>query len=74
MHSQGVHSHSVSHLTSAYRLHASFSSTVEILLSRQKKAEVLKKMTDVAVRMSEEQLVELRADIKVNFLLLSALH
>jgi hypothetical protein len=38
---------------------------VEILLSRQKKAELLKKMTDVAVRMSEEQLVELRADIKV---------
>ncbi|KAL1767677.1 spermatogenesis-associated serine-rich protein 2 [Sigmodon hispidus] len=37
---------------------------MEILLSRQKKAEVLKKMTDVAVRMSEEQLVELRADIK----------
>ncbi|KAM9229264.1 spermatogenesis-associated serine-rich protein 2 isoform 3-T8 [Dugong dugon] len=37
---------------------------VEILLSRQKKAELLKKMTDVAVRMSEEQLVELRADIK----------
>uniref|UniRef100_A0A8C3YMV6 Spermatosis associated serine rich 2 n=1 Tax=Catagonus wagneri TaxID=51154 RepID=A0A8C3YMV6_9CETA len=36
----------------------------EILLSRQKKAELLKKMTDVAVRMSEEQLVELRADIK----------
>ncbi|NXX99698.1 SPAS2 protein, partial [Centropus bengalensis] len=31
---------------------------------RQKKAEALKKMTDVAVRMSEEQLVELRADIK----------
>ncbi|XP_037053700.1 spermatogenesis-associated serine-rich protein 2 [Peromyscus leucopus] len=40
------------------------SSAVEILLGRQKKAEVLKKMTDVAVRMSEEQLVELRADIK----------
>lgn len=37
---------------------------MEILLSRQKKAEFLKKMTDVAVRMSEEQLVELRADIK----------
>ncbi|ELV10868.1 Spermatogenesis-associated serine-rich protein 2 [Tupaia chinensis] len=37
---------------------------VEILLGRQKKAELLKKMTDVAVRMSEEQLVELRADIK----------
>uniref|UniRef100_A0A452DP34 Spermatogenesis associated serine rich 2 n=1 Tax=Capra hircus TaxID=9925 RepID=A0A452DP34_CAPHI len=37
---------------------------MEILLSRQNKAELLKKMTDVAVRMSEEQLVELRADIK----------
>ncbi|KAI4538392.1 hypothetical protein MG293_011795 [Ovis ammon polii] len=37
---------------------------MEILLSRQKKAELLKKMTDVAVRVSEEQLVELRADIK----------
>ncbi|XP_064330675.1 spermatogenesis-associated serine-rich protein 2 isoform X2 [Phalacrocorax carbo] len=37
---------------------------MEILVSRQKKAEALKKMTDVAVRMSEEQLVELRADIK----------
>ncbi|XP_053156204.1 spermatogenesis-associated serine-rich protein 2 isoform X2 [Hemicordylus capensis] len=37
---------------------------MEILGSRQKKAEALKKMTDVAVRMSEEQLVELRADIK----------
>lgn len=45
--------------------HALFASTVDILLSRQKKAELLKKMTDVAVRMSEEQLVELRADIKV---------
>lgn len=40
--------------------------SVEILGSRQKKAEALKKLTDVAVRMSEEQLVELRADIKVN--------
>ena len=38
---------------------------MEILPNRQKKAELLKKMTDVAVRMSEEQLVELRADIKV---------
>ncbi|KAM7237455.1 hypothetical protein CapIbe_011699 [Capra ibex] len=37
---------------------------MEILLSCQKKAELLKKMTDVAVRMSEEQLGELRADIK----------
>ncbi|XP_018429050.1 PREDICTED: spermatogenesis-associated serine-rich protein 2 isoform X2 [Nanorana parkeri] len=35
-----------------------------ILDSRQKKAEELKKLTDVAVRMSEEQLSELRADIK----------
>ncbi|XP_051016283.1 LOW QUALITY PROTEIN: spermatogenesis-associated serine-rich protein 2 [Acomys russatus] len=37
---------------------------MEILLSRQKKAELLKRMTDVAVRMSEGQLLELRADIK----------
>lgn len=37
---------------------------MEILASRQKKAEELKKQTDVAVRMSEEQLAELRADIK----------
>ncbi|KAE8626381.1 hypothetical protein XENTR_v10006612 [Xenopus tropicalis] len=37
---------------------------MEILDSRQKKAEELKKLTDVAVRMSEEQLAELRADIK----------
>nr|XP_033793959.1 spermatogenesis-associated serine-rich protein 2 isoform X2 [Geotrypetes seraphini] len=37
---------------------------MEILDSRQKKAEELKRMTDVAVRMSEEQLSELRADIK----------
>ncbi|XP_075301743.1 spermatogenesis-associated serine-rich protein 2 isoform X2 [Opisthocomus hoazin] len=37
---------------------------MEILVGRQKKAEALKKLTDVAVRMSEEQLVELRADIK----------
>ncbi|XP_063808748.1 spermatogenesis-associated serine-rich protein 2 isoform X2 [Pseudophryne corroboree] len=37
---------------------------MEILGSRQKKAEELKKLTDVAVRLSEEQLAELRADIK----------
>eukprot|EP00062_Callorhinchus_milii_P023554 gi/632982524/ref/XP_007908183.1/ PREDICTED: spermatogenesis-associated serine-rich protein 2 isoform X2 [Callorhinchus milii] len=37
---------------------------LEILDSRQKKAEGLKRMTDSAVRMSEEQLAELRADIK----------
>ncbi|XP_077153622.1 spermatogenesis-associated serine-rich protein 2 isoform X1 [Ranitomeya variabilis] len=37
---------------------------MEILDSRQKKAEELKKLTDVAVRMSDEQLAELRADIK----------
>uniref|UniRef100_A0A8C5P9S4 Spermatosis associated serine rich 2 n=1 Tax=Leptobrachium leishanense TaxID=445787 RepID=A0A8C5P9S4_9ANUR len=37
---------------------------MDILGSRQKKAEELKKLTDVAVRMSEEQLAELRADIK----------
>ena len=45
-----------------------------VLKKKSNEAEVLKKMTDVAVRRSEEQLVELRADIKVNFLLLSALH
>ncbi|XP_065510454.1 spermatogenesis-associated serine-rich protein 2 isoform X4 [Caloenas nicobarica] len=37
---------------------------MEILVGRQRKAEALKKLTDVAVRMSDEQLVELRADIK----------
>ncbi|XP_051865561.1 spermatogenesis-associated serine-rich protein 2 [Pristis pectinata] len=37
---------------------------LEILDSRQKRAETLKRMTDNAVRMSEEQLMELRADIK----------
>ncbi|XP_055976165.1 spermatogenesis-associated serine-rich protein 2 [Sorex fumeus] len=37
---------------------------MEILLGRQKKAELLKKMTDMSVQMSEEQLAELRADIK----------
>ncbi|XP_072927010.1 spermatogenesis-associated serine-rich protein 2-like [Hemitrygon akajei] len=37
---------------------------LEILDSRQKRAEALKRLTDNAVRMSEEQLVELRADIK----------
>ncbi|XP_075055717.1 spermatogenesis-associated serine-rich protein 2 isoform X2 [Mixophyes fleayi] len=37
---------------------------MEILDSRQKKAEELKKLTDVAVRLSEEQLSELRAEIK----------
>ncbi|NXD17700.1 SPAS2 protein, partial [Nothocercus nigrocapillus] len=37
---------------------------MQILVGRQKKAEALKKLSEVAVRMSEEQLVELRADIK----------
>ncbi|XP_074836401.1 spermatogenesis-associated serine-rich protein 2 [Carettochelys insculpta] len=37
---------------------------MDILASRQKRAGALKKLTDVAVRMSEEQLIELRADIK----------
>lgn len=35
-----------------------------ILESRQKRAEELKRLTDLAVKMSEEQLAELRADIK----------
>ena len=59
-----ISSPSLSYLAD-HKSHDPFPSTVEILLSRQKKAELLKKMTDVAVRMSEEQLVELRADIKV---------
>ncbi|XP_043939614.1 spermatogenesis-associated serine-rich protein 2 [Protopterus annectens] len=36
----------------------------EILESRQKRAEELKRLTELAVKMSEEQLSELRADIK----------
>ena len=61
---QGLYFQSFFVLFSRRKSYAPFPSTVEILLSRQKKAELLKKMTDVAVRMSEEQLVELRADIK----------
>lgn len=38
---------------------------MEILGGRQRRAEALKKLADAAVRMSDEQLVELRADIKV---------
>uniref|UniRef100_H3BIF0 Spermatosis associated serine rich 2 n=1 Tax=Latimeria chalumnae TaxID=7897 RepID=H3BIF0_LATCH len=37
---------------------------MQILDSRQKKAEELKRLTDGALRMSEQQLSELRADIK----------
>lgn len=37
---------------------------METWLSWKKKADDLKKMTDVAVRMAEKQLVELRANIK----------
>ncbi|NWX93726.1 SPAS2 protein, partial [Nothoprocta ornata] len=37
---------------------------MQILVSRQRKAEALRKLSDAATRMSEEQLVELRADIK----------
>ncbi|NXM28907.1 SPAS2 protein, partial [Oxyruncus cristatus] len=37
---------------------------MEILVGRQRRAEALRKLTDGAVRMSEEQLLELRADIK----------
>lgn len=36
-----------------------------MLGGRQRRAEALKKLADVAVRMSDEQLGELRADIKV---------
>lgn len=38
---------------------------VEMLGGRQRRAEALKKLADVAARMSDEQLGELRADIKV---------
>ncbi|NXK42709.1 SPAS2 protein, partial [Piprites chloris] len=37
---------------------------MEILVGRQRRAEALRKLTDGATRMSEEQLLELRADIK----------
>ncbi|XP_051630830.1 spermatogenesis-associated serine-rich protein 2 isoform X1 [Manacus candei] len=37
---------------------------MEILVGRQRRAEALRKLTDGAARMSEEQLLELRADIK----------
>ncbi|NWQ69810.1 SPAS2 protein, partial [Neopipo cinnamomea] len=37
---------------------------LEILVGRQRRAEALRKLTDGAARMSEEQLLELRADIK----------
>lgn len=38
---------------------------VEILTARQKKAEELKRLTDLASQMAEAQLSELRAEIKV---------
>ncbi|KAJ7422604.1 Spermatogenesis-associated serine-rich protein 2 [Pitangus sulphuratus] len=37
---------------------------MEILVGRQRRAEALRKLTEGAARMSEEQLLELRADIK----------
>lgn len=40
-----------------------------ILEARQKRAEELKRLTDQSASMSEEQLTELRADIKVPRLL-----
>lgn len=39
---------------------------VEILTARQKKAEELKRLTDLASQMAEMQLAELRAEIKVS--------
>uniref|UniRef100_A0A4W3ITW9 Uncharacterized protein n=1 Tax=Callorhinchus milii TaxID=7868 RepID=A0A4W3ITW9_CALMI len=39
---------------------------LEILDSRQRRAEELKRLTDVAIQMSESQLAELRAEIKVS--------
>lgn len=41
------------------------SGAVAILDKRQKRAEELKRLTDKSASMSEEQLTELRADIKV---------
>lgn len=38
---------------------------MEILTARQKKAEELKRLTDLASQMAEMQLAELRAEIKV---------
>jgi len=43
---------------------------VEILTARQKKAEELKRLTDLASQMAEAQLSELRAEIKVRHSLL----
>uniref|UniRef100_A0A8D0ES14 Spermatogenesis associated serine rich 2 like n=1 Tax=Strix occidentalis caurina TaxID=311401 RepID=A0A8D0ES14_STROC len=43
---------------------------LEILTARQKKAEELKRLTDLASQMAEAQLSELRAEIKVRHLLL----
>lgn len=39
---------------------------MEILTARQKKAEELKRLTDLASQMAELQLAELRAEIKVS--------
>lgn len=43
---------------------------VEILTARQKKAEELKRLADLASQMAEAQLSELRAEIKVSHSLL----
>lgn len=40
---------------------------MDILTARQKKAEELKRLTDLASQMAEIQLAELRAEIKVRF-------
>lgn len=40
--------------------------SVMILDARQKRAEELRRLTDQSASMSEEQLTELRADIKVS--------
>lgn len=42
------------------------SGVVAILDKRQKRAEELRRLTDKSASMSEEQLAELRADIKVS--------
>lgn len=53
---------------SVYRLWFHFTVCVAVLIldSRQKRAEELRRLTDKSASMSEEQLTELRAEIKVN--------
>lgn len=48
--------------------HPLFIVSVSILDSRQKRAEELRRLTDKSASMSEEQLTELRAEIKVDLM------